>query len=160
MPNTPLDLARTSRIPALEAFVDQWADTTHEFNIATGDAPLEDGTRITDHAAQREERIVLTGYVSSLGQPSRPRAAVETIRRIVARRQPIRLITEWGVYSEMLIRKVNTAYWGRGAQITLECEQVIRVGIIENDLPPGETFGPASGRAGETTRGRVQLEPI
>ena len=70
-------------------------------------------------------------------------------------REPVRLITTEVSYPEMLI----SASTHRGMRFTLELVPINRVGMTDADLPPENVSGPAAGRTGEVTRGRVVLPP-
>jgi len=161
MPNVALFPDRTSRVPALQAEIDHWSDTEHRYRVYTGQAPLEDGAVVTDHAERQEVRIVLTGYVSTLSESGSPRAAMDAIRELSKELTPITVITEWGTYDEMLITDVAANYWGRGLRVRMELTQIIRVGITDTDITPGTSSGPAIDRPTEVQRGRVNLgEPF
>ena len=71
----------------------------------------------------------------------------------------VSVITEWGVYNEMLIRRAEAPQVNRGMYFTLELEEVIRVGIAETELPEEDLSGPAEGRSDEIDRGRISLDP-
>ena len=70
------------------------------------------------------------------------------------------VITEWGVYREMLIRRAEAPQVNRGMRFTLELEEVLRVGVVDSELPPEQLSGPAEGRSGTVQRGRVSLGPF
>ena len=139
------------------AVVDGFPDATHKLETTTGGEPLEDGRHVTDHAVARQERLVLTGWVSDLNGGDRPRAAWETLRRLHKSLALLRVITEWGVYEKMIIRRAEAPQHTRGMRFTLELEEVIFVGVADNELPAENLSGPAVGRSGEVARGRVVL---
>jgi len=159
MPNIALFPDKVSHIPALEAEIEHWSDTEHRYSIYTGQAPLEDGAVVTDHAERQEIQVTLTGYISTISGEGGPRAAMEAVRQLSRDLIPITVITEWGTYSEMLITDVNAGYWGRGMQMRLQLTQIIRVGITDTDITPRRSSGPAVDRPTEVERGRVNLGP-
>ena len=143
----------------LTAVVDGYPEGTHKLETVTGGEPLEDGRSVTDHAVARQDRLVLTGWVSDFNGGERPREAWETIRRLHRAVTPLNVVTEWGRYSEMIIRRAEAPQTTRGMRFTLELEQIIRVGVTDQELPEEEVEGPADGRSGEQERGRVALPP-
>ena len=72
----------------------------------------------------------------------------------------VSVITEWGVYNEMLIRRAEAPQVNRGMYFTLELEEVIRVGLAETELPEEDLSGPGVSRSDEIVRGRVSLDPL
>ena len=160
MPNIALQPEKNSRIPALTAVIDGYPDTEHRLGVRTGGAELEDGARITDHAVALEERLTLTGRVSTLSDATgaKPRRAWEAIRRLRRQLEPFTVFTEWGTYTEMLIHRADASYVGAGMRFILELGEIQRVGITDTELPVQNVTGPAVGRTGETTRGRVAPE--
>ena len=140
--------------------VDGFPDGIHKIELTTGGEPLEDGRQVTDHAVARQDRLTLTGWVSDFNGGNRPHDAWETIRRISKSLTPVDVITEWGVYPEMLIKRAEAPQTHRGMRFTLELEEVLRVGVVDNELPPEQLSGPAEGRSGLVQRGRVALGPL
>ena len=67
------------------------------------------------------------------------------------------VLSEWGNYPEMYIWRFEAPQTHRGMRFTLELQELIRVGINDNELPASQLSGPAVGRSGEVQRGRVQL---
>ena len=157
MPNVALIPGAGSNVPMLSGLVDGYPTATHRLETTTGGEPLEDGAQITDHAVARQGRITLEGWVSDWSGGDRPSAAWEAITSLQKSAEPLEVMTEWGSYPEMLIRRASTTQTGRGMRFTLECEEVIRVGTTDNDLPASEIDGPASGRSGTVQQGRVPL---
>ena len=159
MPNIALLPSVATTIPVIQAVVDGWPDAVHRLETSTGNAPLEDGREVTDHAVARQAHLTLTGWVSNFRGADRPRRAWLEITRIHKAVIPLRVITEWRVYNEMLIFRAEAPQKSRGLRFTLELREVIRVGITDTELPPEELSGPAEGRSGEVQRGRVGLPP-
>ena len=160
MPNQALIVGSETTIAALADVVDGYPQATHRLETTTGGEPLQDGTRVTDHAVARQSHLTLTGWVSDFNGGDRPRDAWETIRDLHRKLKPVRVVTEWGVYPEMLIRKAEAPQVARGMRFTLELEEVIRVGVLDRELVAEQLAGgPAEGRSGEIERGRVSLGP-
>lgn len=157
MPNAALIPGSETRIAPLMAVVDGYPAESHRLQTTTGGEPLEDGRQATDHAIARQDRLELTGWVSDLNGGDRPRAAWDTIRRLHREVTPLRVVTEWGVYEEMLITRAEAPKRGRGMRFILELEEIIRVGLSVAFLPANILSGPAQGRSGEIDRGRVAL---
>lgn len=160
MVNVALIPNSATEIAVLDAFVDGYPEATHRLEIVTGGEPLEDGRNVTDHAVARQEKLVLLGWVSDINfGADRPAAAWARLRELHNAETIFAVVTEWGEYPEMIITRAEAAQRTRGMQFTLELEQIIRVGITDNDLPAEQLSGPAEGRSGEVTRGRNNLEP-
>ena len=161
MPNVALVPGAETTIPLLTAFVDGFPEGTHKLETLTGGggAPVEDGRKVTDHAVALASKLTLTGYVSGFTGGNRPADAWGEIRRLHKAGKTVTVITEWGVYPEMIIRTAEAPQTGRGMRFTLELEEVLRVEVEETTLPPHAVDGPATGRSGEVHRGRVPLGP-
>ena len=159
MPNVALIPAAATRVPALMAVVDGFPDTTHKLKLDKSDEPLEDGTSITDHAVTLPEGLVLTGWVSDINGGSRPGQAWQEIRRLNRVKTPLTVVTECGIYRQMLIDEVDGAQAGRGGRFTMQLKEIKRVGNPQRSLPPGGVFGPAFDRTGSVDRGLVILLP-
>ena len=135
-----------------------WPETAHEFGLKTGGEPLEDGRDITDHAVPEQDRLRITGIVSNFDGTDRVRAAVEDIRRNNKERAIYRVITEWGEYEEMLMVRASASYWGRGARIECEMQEILRVSVGTTPELTSETAsGPANDRTEEVNRGKAPL---
>ncbi len=160
MPNVALIPGAGTVISVFADLVDGYPDGAHKLETTTGGEPLEDGREVTDHAVARQARLSLTGWVSDFNGGDRPLMAWEEIRRRHKAVKPVAVLTEWGAYPEMLIRRAEAPQTARGMRFTLELEEVIRVGVTDTDLPPGNVSGPAQGRSGEVYRGRVALAPM
>ena len=158
MPNVALIPRAATRIDALIGVVDGYPETVHEIATRTGGAPLEDGRDITDHAVATEDKLTLTGFVSDWRGGHRPAEAWEAIRSLHSTLSPVRVVTEWGVYPEMLIRRCQANQAGRGLEFELKLEQVIRVGSAGGVLPSDQLAGPAEGRSGIVNLGRTALQ--
>ena len=159
MPNVAFIPDSETRIAPLSAVVDGFPEVTHKIETTTGGEALEDGTDVTDHAVARQDRLVLTGWVSDFNGGERPAEAWATIRRLQKDEIVFAVLTEWGMYPEMIIRRAEAPQAARGMEFTLELEEVIRVGVEASALPASVLSGPAAGRSGEVDRGRVALPP-
>ena len=157
MPNRAYLSRAATTIAVLNAVVDGFPTTTHTLSLEKSDEPLEDGTSVTDHAVTLPEGLRLSGWVSDMESGSRPGSAWAAIRKLNQDKTPLTVTTEWGVYREMLLRKVDAFQEGRGCRFEMELSEIIRVGNPQSSLPAGTVSGPASERTGEITRGRVAL---
>ena len=157
MPNVALLPQAAPFLAPLVGVVDGWPDEQHTLKTAIGGAPLEDGTRVTDHAVVTTESVTLTGWVSDWTGGDRPGRAWDAIRRLQSDLTPLRLITEWGIYPSMLITEVDAPKRHRGLKFTLKLEWQNIVGVADTELPASELSGLASGRSGEIARGRVAV---
>ena len=160
MPNMALIPHAATRIAPLVGLVDGYPTATHKLETTTGGAPIEDGRQVTDHAVARQAKLELTGWVSDFNGGNRPHDAWEEIRRLHKASKAVTVITEWGVYPEMLIVSAEAPQTARGLRFTLVLEEVIRVGVTDADLSAGAISGPASGRSAEVARGYQPLGPF
>ena len=162
MPNAILFPDRVANVPALQMEVDGWSDESHRIGVATNHEPLEDGTPISDHAVAKQEEVTLTGWVAKISSAdaSRPAAAWSTIRRLAKAVVPLRVLTSWGDYPEMLIDDANADSVGGSMRFTLRLKEVIRVGIQSSDVSPATASGPASQRTSEVPRSRIRSTSV
>ena len=157
MPNLALIPDAETRIDPLVGVVDGFPDTEHSLETLVGGEPLEDSREITDHVVARQERLTLTGWVSDWSGGNRPGDAWTEIRRLQKAGTPLRVVTEWGTYAEMVIRRAQANYEGRGQRMRLELHEILRVGVADTELAEGTTDGPAAQRAGNFARGRSRF---
>ena len=157
MPNLALIPTAAPSVPPLTAVVDGWPAENHSIKTNIAGAPVEDGVEATDHSVLSSEEVTLTGWVSDWGGGARPADAWGEVRRLARVREPIRLVTEWGVYPEMLISEADAPKDHRGMRFTIKLVWINRVGIVDSELPAEQLSGPAVGRSGEVARGRVAI---
>ena len=144
-------------IQVLHGVVDGYPNAVHKVDTSIGGEPLEDGREITDHAVARQDKLTLTGWVSDLNGGERQKAAWDAIRKLHKDVEPIPVATEWGDYMEMIVARAEAQQVSRGMRFTVELVEILRVGVVDNELPDSQTDGPAQGRAGQVDRGRVSL---
>lgn len=160
MPNRPLIFRASTLVRGLVLYVDGYPGRVHRLVTRTGGQPVEDGRRITDHAVAEPRSLVLTGSVSDMGGIQRPKEAWAAIEDLHQREEPVRVVTEWRTYPEMLIKRCEGTATGRGLRFEMEVEEVIRVSTTEEPSVPSTALsGSARDRSGETARGRVPLGP-
>ena len=158
MPNVPLIIRAQSLVSGLAFVVDGFQSHQHKLTTRTGGEPLEDGREVTDHAIAAPTQVVLAGTVSNLGGGGRPTAAFQAIERIHKASEPVRVITEWATYPEMLITRCEPISAGLGMRFEMELREILRVSsATEAAVPSGAMIGNATGRSGEVSRGRVPL---
>ena len=162
MPNIALFPARAANIPVLTAFVDGYPSETHRVGIRAGDEPLEDGTPVTDHAVGKQEEVELVGSVAKLSSSdaSRPALAWAQIRKLAKEAIPVRVVTPWGNYPEMVIHDATANSIGGGMEFTIRLREIIRVGLTAAAVSPDTAGGPATDRTSEVPRGRVPSPPV
>ena len=158
MPNVPLIIRAASLVEGLAFTVDGFQSHQHKLTTITGGEPLEDGREVTDHAVARPTQLVLAGTVSNLGGGGRPTAAYKSIASIHEKSEPVRVITEWATYPEMLITRCEPISSGLGMRFEMELTEILRVPLAAGPtVPSGAMTGSAAGRSGEVSRGRVPL---
>ena len=157
MPNVALIPHLATRIDELTAVLDGVQNTTHRLQTRTGTAPQEDGARITDHAVAQPPSLTLVVYVSNRTGTAgeRPADAWETLRRLHREVTPMTVLTPWGTYTDMLLKRATGQQQGLGLRARLELEQIVRVGLNRDAIVTPTAFGPATERTQEVARGRV-----
>ena len=161
MPNSPLIIRAQSIVAGLSLVVDGFPSHQHKMNTRTGGEPLEDGREVTDHAVASPEAVVLQGIVSDMTGNDGPRRAFQAIQELWKNVEPVRVITEWATYPEMLITRCEPVSAGRGMTFEMELREVLRVSatsFIGPLAPPTALSGNAAGRSGTVARGRVTFE--
>lgn len=161
MPNVAIHPSQVSTIEELRAVVDGFPEEIHRIRAETGDEPLETGAEVTDHAVAKPEQLELTGRVSDLTAQgaSRPRACWDAIRELNRNATPVRAVTPWGVYEDMIILEVEAERQGRSMRFTMKLVQIIRVGLTDEEVGD-EANGPAEDRTSEEKHGKVNSEEI
>ena len=161
MPNTPVILRARSLVAPLALLVDGYPDRRHKLTSRTGSEPLEDGREATDHNVANPAVLQLTGSVSDLGGDQRPTAAWRAIVKIWKASEPVRVITEWETYPEMIIGRCEGIPIGRGLRFEMEMREIIRVHTgFAFEVPSTAQAGVANNRSAESTRGRVSLQRV
>ena len=107
MPNVAILPNAAPEVPPLTNMVDGFPDEQHSLKVNIAGAPVEDGVSTTDHSVLSNEEVTLTFWVSGWRGGRNPADAWGEIRRLAREREPIRLVTEWGVYPEMLIKEAD-----------------------------------------------------
>ena len=144
MPNVAIIPTAAPTVAPLTAVVDGWPDETHAIKVNVGGAPVEDGVTTTDHSVLSNEEVTLTGWVSNWrGGTRTPAQAWAAIREMAREREPIRLITEWGVYPEMLIFEAEAPKTHRGMRFSLKFVWINRIGVPAEALPAESTRSDA-----------------
>ena len=141
----------------LAPFVDGYPTESHRMKTNIHSEPLENGTKVTDLAVAAPDIITVEGWVSNFNGGDRVDRADIELKRLQERGEPVTFVSEWAVHHEMVIVDVDIPKTTRGIKATIRLQQIKRVGVTVNDLPAESLFGPAVGRSGEITRGRVVL---
>ena len=157
MPNMALIPEAATQILPLLLLVDGYTDAIHKLETIVGGEPIEDGRFATDHVIAKQAQFAVTGWVSDFNGGNRPLEAKAEIQRLHKAGSVMAVLSEWGNYPEMYIWRFEAPQTHRGMRFTLELQELIRVGINDNELPASQLSGPAVGRSGEVQRGRVQL---
>ena len=116
--------------------MDGYPTGTHRLETITGREPLEDGTEVTDHAVAQSAQLTLEGWVSDFNGGQRPRAAWDAIRELQKSKAAVTVITEIGLYHNMLIYRAETPQDIRGIRFSIELREIQRVGVVDSELPP------------------------
>lgn len=168
MPNEPIVLAAETVVVGLDAEIDGIPRRQHTLTTRLGTEPIETGAEVTDHAATLPRQVTLSGIITSLNGTDRVTGAWDAIERLWESKEPFRLITEWGVYDDMLIASLPSETAGRGMRFEAHLQQIDRAPapII---LPPpprvggGAVRGPDGGFAlaeGSVLLGLLDYDPL
>ena len=160
MPNVAIIPGAAARIEPLVAVVDGFPEEGHRLRTDTGGEALEDGRDVTDHAVAVQDELTLYGWVSDLNGGHRAGEAWQEIRRLAKELEPVVVVTEWGTYSEMLIVEADAPKRSRGLRFTMKLREIIRVGVVDNELSSDRVGGPVANRTAEVNRGRVALTQL
>ena len=159
MPNIAIIPDSATMMAPFTAVVDGFPDGTHKAEALVGGEPLEDGREATDHVVARQKQFTCTGWVSDFNGGNRQAEALATAFRLQDTQEPFSVMTEWYFYEEMILHRFEAPQSSRGMRFTMELREILRVGIVDTELPAEQLSGPAEGRSGEVARGRVQLRP-
>lgn len=151
MPTAALIPSAQTRIAPLVTLVDGYPSGTHRLNASTGGQPLEDGSRITDHAVVNEKELTLHGWVGDFRGDGRPAQAWQTIEQLQDDLETLTVVTELLTYNDMFITKAETTPRARGLRFTLELRQI----QIQGRLAVASSTGPGASRMAPVQRGRV-----
>ena len=144
--------SKSSYVVELRGTIDGFPEESFELGLDTGDSPLESGASVTDHAVATPERLILRGQVRGTGRAA---DAIDAIRRAYRDVETVTFISPLGVWDEMLIKRMSAPRAGHGLTMTLELEQVIRVGLMAQGVQ-APAFGPATERTATLERGRTE----
>ena len=139
MPNVALIETAAPTVPPLTNVVDGWPEEQHQLKVNISGAPVESGVETTDHSVLSSEILTLTFWVSGWRGGRNPADAWGEVRRLARDREPIRVLTEWGIYEEMLIWEADAPKTNRGMRGTLKLIWINRVGVTDSELPPEAT---------------------
>ena len=176
MPNSPVIIRALTAVQGLSLLVDGYPDRAHKLQSRIGGEPLEDGREVTDHVVAEPKMLDLTGSVSDFGGAQRPIEAWQAIEELWQSSEPVRVVTEWQTYDEMVIHRCQGTPVGRGLRFQMELRQILRAGPIAGLTPQVSTAGAAQfadalnfpvpaaaqtgialGRSSLVARGRVPL---
>lgn len=126
--------------------------------------PVEDGTIISDHVTQGEERVRISGLVStadvtafSFSSPGSTKLvdAVEMLRSMHKARALVTVSTGQMLYADMAFTHLratrsNGEQGGNWLEVSGELIKVRKVTLKTAEVPEAKVQGPAKGRAGPT----------
>ena len=128
MPPSPVIVAAAQvGIEPLLMLVDGWPQISAKLETRIGEDPIDTGSSITDHAVANPPVVSMVGVVSDLEGTDRVAEAWQTLYRLQQEVTVMRVITEWGIYEEMLVERAEGSQVGRGLQLELVMRQVLRV---------------------------------
>lgn len=163
-----------ARVEELSAVVDGYPSLVHNLRGSVSSVPLERGARISDHYSPDPTRLTFTGWVSDLHiardefgddpafatspararQGTRARRAWSAFRRVNRQGLLLRVVTEWGIYSDMVMVKMEAPNDGEGIRFSMELRQAMIASPTRTT--PIENLGPAAqARLPLVTRGYI-----
>ena len=163
-----------ARVEELSAVVDGYPGLVHNLRGSVSSVPLERGARISDHYSPDPPRLTFTGWVSDLHisgdefgddpvfatsrvrapQGMRARRAWNAFRRVNREGVLLRVVSEWGIYSDMVMTKMEAPHDGEGIRFTMELRQAMIASPTRTT--PIENLGPdALARLPLITRGYI-----
>ena len=174
-PNFAIYSQRELEIVGLAEFVDGYPVQKFTHTVDKTSHPLETGGTLTDHAVVLPSELTLTGFTSDLvparisdtgsaaESSERPALAWQAVLNLLDQREPVEVITSWGVYNSMLIVKVDTDRNSRVAgalRFEIKLEEVLFADTDLTSLSPATTSGDAQDRPSLSDRGRQNLAEI
>ena len=153
---------KIATVPALAVVFDGVkggiAEAEHDIEVHTTQVPIEGRSKITDNASLLPEKLTLTGISTTISIETAPKDTWSAIRKLRNERTLMDIDTEWGPYTNMLLKRAQGGYLGRGGRFMLYFEEKI---LVDFERPPvPSTSGPAAGRNPAVDRGRVATVPI
>lgn len=91
-----------------------------------GGEPLEDGAEITDHAIAAPKTFDLDFVLSDFGGIQQVKERWAVLEAMADAAVTVRVLTETGVYPEMLIKRAESVETGRSMRVKLELREVLR----------------------------------
>ena len=156
MPNVVLVPNLSVQIPVLSGVVDGFPEVKHELTTATGNAPLESGAIITDHANPKPDILELEGFVSDLTAAGTGHVtdAFQVLRSMNKESTLLTVVTPWHTYTEMLAVEIKPWQTGKGMRFSMKLEEIQRVSVA-GALGFRRQGGPARERTATVHRGTV-----
>lgn len=157
--NILLDPVRSTTIEAFADVVDAYTGESFELSTTFGQSPLENGAVITDHAVRNPVKIMLEGEVSDLTEQgaSRPVDAFATLDRVWRELEPMTVTTPWGVFSNMMIEKLEAHREANAMTFTMKLEEILFVGLAEQAIN-FQAGGLVEERTSEVDSGSISPE--
>ena len=153
-------LGAGASIDKIDLYVTGYMDVKHELMSQIGTERLEDGSQISDHVVAMPTKVSMVGIVSDMAMG--PEAAAdcwERIRDVHKSKDILKVITEWGMYDEMVIKSADTTQTTRGMEFNITLQQIVRVGVTQSTQAISTNpSNPATGRAPEVETGPKALE--
>jgi len=158
---------RALDIPAISAYADVITSADFTLSIRASRHRLETGAEIIDHAVATPYTLRVAGMVSdvqawdgSKASPERMTAAFNALTTLVWNREPVKVVTQWASFQDMLITSLNvpqSVRSGRSLQFTMTLEQVRFVDTARGPLP--DAGGELEDRGGRVDIGPVRPDP-
>ena len=151
-----LILGAGASVDKIDLLVTGYSDVKHELMSQIGTEQVEDGSQITDHVVAMPTKLSLVGHVSDISMgPDAAGDAWEEIRKLHREKAIMKVITEWGIYDEMVIKSADTMQNTRGMEFSLTLQHIVRVGVGRSTLVP--VAAPATGRGANVDTGTKNL---
>ena len=125
MPNTALVTGAGTVVFALGAAA-AFPSRRHSRRTDVNREPLAHGGSLADHASSRPRELTLSGTVTDSGGAAAVAAVYAAADFLQDGSVPVAVYTEWAVYSEMVVKRLDASPRGRGMRLTLELVELER----------------------------------
>lgn len=120
-------------------FFDAVFSTEHTSNVTVTEHPVQVGAPISDHAYQEPDEVTveigMSDAMSGVGSDHSVNA-YNTLRQIMAKREPVKLVTRLWTYPNMVLTSISapddqTTMYGLRATLMFRSINLVRVSVIQ-----------------------------
>jgi hypothetical protein len=148
-------------------FPDVVVEEEHLDELEITENPVEQNAAVTDHSYKRPVEVTIkAGFSnSSLAAGGDPNYVIEMYEQFLtlqASRQPFSIVTTKRIYSNMLIKRLQTrtdSKWSNATILEIACREVILVYTQASSVPAPANMSNPSLNAPPTNTALSQLQP-